>query len=206
VARDIVSGLPRRDAALALYAPIQQHDVSRFAILARTTTRASVAGDLTQLVAAMDPDLPVLGAQTLESQQHGPIAGRLRIGATVAACVGFVGWLLAGLGVYGVTAYTVARRTREIGIRLSLGAPRIDIVRLVLQQGLWLVAFGLVLGMGLAAGGARLLAASRFGVPAPDALLLAGTAAVFAVIGAGACWVPARRAVRIRAMDALRYE
>ena len=206
VARDIAFGSARREGPLALYVPVRHRYTPQLTILARTNGRASLAGDLHTLVTSMDPNLPVLSAQTLESLQNSPVQTRLRIGAAVAGVVGLVGLLLAAIGVYGITAYTVARRTREIGIRLSLGANRLDVVSLVLRQGMYLVGIGSVMGIALAAVLGRVLSGSNSGVPPPDALILAGAAALFITLGLTACCVPVMRATRIRAMDALRYE
>jgi predicted permease len=210
VVRDLTSGASSRatgtvaEAPLALYVPLQQRFVPQLSILVRRTGR-TLAGDLHVLVTSMDRNLPVLNAQTLESQQDGPPQTQLRISAAVAASVGIVGLLLAAMGVYGVTAYTIARRTREIGIRLSLGASRFEVISLVLRQGMRLVAIGLGPGllMGTAAG---VLLSGRLNIPGPDTLLIVGVSALFTVIGLVACYVPARRATTIRAMEALRSE
>jgi ABC-type antimicrobial peptide transport system permease subunit len=154
----------------------------------------------------MNPNLPLLDALSLERQQDGPIETQLHIGAVVAGSVGIVGLLLAAIGIYGVTAYTVTQRTREIGIRLSLGADRTAVMGMVLRQGMTLVAIGSVIGLALGAAAGQVLSGARFGTPPPDALMFAGAAALFAVVGLAACYVPARRATRISAMEALRYE
>jgi ABC-type antimicrobial peptide transport system permease subunit len=114
--------------------------------------------------------------------------------------------LLASMGIYGVTAYMVARRTREIGIRVALGAQRGDVVRMVLRQGMRLAAVGVAIGLVLAAAGSRLLATLLFGVPPIDPVTFIGSTLLFVAIGLAACLVPARRAIRINAMEALRYE
>jgi hypothetical protein len=192
-------------APFALYVPLQQRYLPQLTILARSSAERSLAGELHLLVTTLDPNLPVLAAQTLDSQRNGPIEGQLRISAGVAGVVGLVGLLLAGIGVYGVTAYSVSRRTREIGIRLSLGARRAEVIGLVLRQGMRLVAIGSILGMLLGAGVGVVLA-GRFGIPAPGVALLAGAALLFAMTGLIACYAPVRRATGIRAMDALRAE
>ena len=210
VVRDLRSGASARvtrsigEAPFALYVPLQQRFVPQLSLLVRRNGR-SLAADLHLLVTSMDRDLPVLNAQTLESQQNGPAETQLRISATVAGSVGLIGLLLAGIGVYGVTAYTVTQRTREIGIRLSLGASRLEVVGLVLRQGMRLVAIGL--GVGLLMGGAAgVLLSTRLNTPGPDTLLMVGVTALLTTIGLVACFVPARRAATLRAMEALRAE
>jgi putative ABC transport system permease protein len=210
VARDILSTASARvrraagETPFALYVPLQQRFVPQVSILVRRTGR-SVAGDLHMLVTSMDRNLPVLNAQTLESQLNGSAQTQLRISAAVAGSAGIVGLLLAGIGIYGVTAYTVTRRTREIGIRLSLGASRVEIVGLVLGQGMRLVAFGSAVGRltGTAAG---VLLSRRLNIPGPDVLLVVGVTTLFATIGLVACYVPTRRATSICSMEALRGE
>lgn len=189
-----------------LYVPLQQQHVAAVAMLVRRSPGPTVAGDLRAAIKAVEPDLPVLTAQTLASQQNGPAETQLRIAATVAGSVGIVGLLLAAIGIYGVTAYAVARRTREIGIRLSLGARRGGVVGLVLSEGMKLVAIGAAVGLASSAGVGKLLSGQRFGVQPPDAPILLGVVAVFALVGLAACYVPVRRASRIGAMEALRYE
>jgi putative ABC transport system permease protein len=153
----------------------------------------------------MDSNLPMLTLQPLDTQ-NGPVHLQLRIAASVAGSVGLIGLLLAAIGIYGVTAYTTARRTREIGIRIAMGAQRIDVVAMVLREGMTLVAAGALAGLVLAAAGSRLFARLLFGVPPLDPLAFGGAAILFAVIGLAACYAPARRATRIDAMEALRYE
>jgi macrolide transport system ATP-binding/permease protein len=190
---------------LALYVPIQQRYVPGFSILMRTIGGRRVAADARGLISSLNANLPVLQAQTLESQQAGPVDTQLRIAAGVTASVGVVGLMLAAFGIYGVTAYVVARRTREIGIRVSLGARRMTVVGLVLRQGMALVGVGSLIGLALGAGAGVVLRA-RLGSPPPDPMTFAGAAALFAIVGLIACYVPARRATRIGAMEALRYE
>lgn len=131
---------------------------------------------------------------------------QLRIAATVAGTVGIIGLFLAGIGIYGVTAYAVSQRTREIGIRLSLGASRREVVHLVLGQGMRLVALGSGIGLVLGLGAGTLLSKRQFGIPQFDPPVLVGAAVLFTVVGLVACYMPVRRAVRIRPTEALRYE
>jgi predicted permease len=207
VARDLAApGNGRREPALALYVPLRQRYLPQFIVLARSADGRSLVPGLRALVASMDPNLAILSAQTLESEQTGPVEARLRITAAVTGSVGVVGLILAAIGIYGVTAYAVARRTREIGVRLSLGAKRTEVVGLVLRQGMRLVAIGSAAGLALGTAVGRLLAASPMAIRPPDAALLAGVVVLLAVVGLAACAVPVIRATRIRAMEALRYE
>jgi putative ABC transport system permease protein len=113
---------------------------------------------------------------------------------------------LAAIGIYGVISYNVGRRTREVGIRMALGARRGDVLRLVVGEGLVLVALGLAAGLAGAAMLTRYLASLLFHVGRLDPLTYAAVAAVLAAAGALACWVPARRAMRVDPMTALRSD
>jgi putative ABC transport system permease protein len=124
----------------------------------------------------------------------------------VAGSLGIVGLLLAAIGIYGVTAYMVTARTREIGIRIALGAQQASVVRMVLRQGLVLTGIGATVGLALAAVVSRLLGSLLFGVSAADPITFAASTLLFIAIGLAACYAPARRATEIDAMEALRYE
>ena len=114
--------------------------------------------------------------------------------------------LLAAIGIYGVIAYSVQRRTQELGIRLALGAARGDVFRLVIIQGLKLTATGVALGLGIAYGVTRLLASLLFGVKAADPMTFAAVAAILTAVAFLATYIPARRAAAIEPSDALRYQ
>jgi predicted permease len=202
VVGDVRGGGP---APLNLYVPLPRSQTA-LTLLARTANGRSLTADVRAIVNSINPNLPVLDSGSLESQQNGPVETQLRIGAAVAGSVGLVGLLLAAIGIYGVTAYTVSQRTREIGIRLSLGADRTAVMGMVLRQGMTLVAIGSVIGLLLGAGAGQVLSGARFGTPPPDASTFAGATLLFAIVGLAACYIPARRATRIAAMEALRYE
>jgi ABC-type antimicrobial peptide transport system permease subunit len=131
---------------------------------------------------------------------------QLRIAALVSGSVGLIGLLLASVGVYGVTTYAIAQRTREIGIRMTLGARRGDVMRLILRQGMSLVGAGAAIGVALAAGAARVLRGTLFGLPTLDPAAFGGAVLLFGVIGLAACYLPAWKATRISALEAVRHE
>lgn len=192
------------EGSLPLYVPIAQRYLPTITIMTKVALDApSVAAVVADVVD--DEGLPALKAGPLERAGDGPPQTLLRIAATVAGSAGVVGLLLAAVGIYGVTAYAVTQRTREIGIRLSLGASQREVVLLVLKQGMTLVAIGSAIGLALGAGAGQLMAGRRFGIQ-NDPRLLAAAAALFVVVGLVACYLPVRRAARIRAMEALRYE
>jgi ABC-type antimicrobial peptide transport system permease subunit len=119
-----------------------------------------------------------------------------RVLATIGGAMGLVALLLASMGIYGVTAYTVALRRREFAIRLALGASRARVVRMVFRQGSWLVAVGLGIGLTLAITAGQALSVFFYGLPAAHVPTLLGTVGLFFVIGAAASVVPAGQAVR----------
>ena len=129
-----------------------------------------------------------------------------RILATISGVMGLVALLLASMGIYGVTAYTVALRRREFAIRLALGAPRVRVVRMVFSQGTWLVAVGLGIGLTCAIGVGQVISAFFYGLPATHVPTLLGTVSLFLAIGAAASVVPAGQAVREGWRRALQQE
>ena len=205
-ARDVQSSsLVDGQSRSCVYVPLQQQYVSSVTIVARTTRGQRLADEIRALLASMNPHVPIMTAQTLEDSVALGLAPQ-RVALSVSGSLGIVGLLLAGLGIYGVTAYAVARRTREIGIRTALGARRADIIRMVLREGLSLTLIGSAVGLVFAAAVSRVLAGFLFGIPPIDPITFAGAAVLFAAIGLAACYVPVRRATRIDAMEALRYE
>ena len=119
---------------------------------------------------------------------------------------GVVALMLAAIGIYGVASYSVSQRTREIGIRMALGAGRHDVLALVLRQGLALVVIGVVVGLSGALVIMRLLSSLLFNVAPTDPMTFAATALVLTAVAIGATWVPARRATRVDPLVALRYQ
>jgi len=197
----LVDGLARS----AAYAPLDQQYVSSLTIIARTTRGQRIADELRALLASMNPNVPIMTAQTLEDSVALGLTPQ-RVVASVSGSLGIVGLILAGIGIYGVTAFAVARRTREIGIRIALGARRADIISMVLREGLSLTLIGSAVGLMFAAAVSRVLAAFLFGIPPIDPVTFTATTVLFAVIGLAACYVPVRRATHIDPTQALRCE
>jgi predicted permease len=207
VAKDLTASGPRGEtASLEAYVPLQQRYTPEITIIARAMHGQRIVNDVRAIVESTDPNLPVLTVRTLEEELTGPVEVQLRVAASVSGSVGIVSLLLAAIGIYGVTAYVASRRTREIGIRLALGAQRAEVLGMILRQGMVLVGIGSAIGLLLAAAGSGMLTRLLFGVPPIDPVTFGGATLLFAIIGLAACYVPARRAARVDAMVALRYE
>ena len=166
---------------------------------------AAIAEEVRQQVQSVDPTLPVFGAQTLKEAVSSSLAER-RFSMETIALFAVTAFLLAGLGIYGVISYMVSERTQEIGVRLALGAKKENILGLVLRQGLALATAGAAVGLVGALIVSHLMAGLLYGVRATDPLTFAGVALLLLGVAALACYVPARRAIRVDPMIALRYE
>jgi putative ABC transport system permease protein len=165
---------------------------------------ASVATATRAIVRELLPDVPPR-FRTIEEVLSDSISGR-RFNVVLLGAFGVAALLLAVFGIYGVISYGVAERTREIGLRLALGARPADVSRLIVGQGSRLVVLGLAFGVVFAVGLSRLLTSLLFGVGATDPLTFVGLALVLGAIALVACYVPARRASRVDPMISLRYE
>lgn len=160
---------------------------------------------LRRTLAELDPNLTVIGVRTMQ-QQVDLSFDQQRAVASLAGLFGIVALLLAAVGLYGVTAYTVAQRTNEIGIRMALGADRMKVIRLVLRGAFNRVALGLLLGLPLAVGAGKLISAQLYGVPSWDPFALVVAASALAICAFGAAMIPALRAASISPVSALRVE
>jgi len=158
-----------------------------------------------RVLASIDRDLPPENLRTLEQQISRNIQDD-RIVLQLAAVFAILATALAMLGLYGVMANSVTRRTREIGIRMALGAGPRSIRGMVLRELAWILGIGLVTGVPAALVLARYTKSQLFGVEAFDAVVVAGTVVALAVTAAAAGYVPARRASKVSPLDALRYE
>ena len=188
------------------YLPLQQEHLQVWTmVVARSTDGQPLTGVIRSTVETANPNVIV------ESSQAGADYAALglapwRIAASVSGTLGVVGLLVAGIGIYGVTAYVITRRTREIGIRIALGARRENVIMLIVKQGMGLVLLGGVIGLLVAAGAALLLKSFLFGAPALDPLIFSAATLLFMIIGLLACVIPASRATRIDPINALRNE
>jgi putative ABC transport system permease protein len=166
---------------------------------------AAVAPTLSRLVRSVDANAVVDGMVPMQRLLSGTVA-RPRFYAVILGAFAGVAGFLAVIGIYGVLAYAVIRRTHEIGIRMALGAQRAQVLALVLKRGLMLTAAGIALGLVGAAAGGRLLQGMLFGVSPLDARTFAAVSLMFALVAGVASYLPARRATRVDPMDALRTE
>jgi predicted permease len=196
------------DKEAYFYVPLAQNFVEYRSLQVRSSVPPQTL--ITQLqreVHALDPNMPASDVETMrQSLQGGNGFFIFRVGATLAAALGLMGLTLAVVGVYGVVSFAASQRTREIGIRMALGASRVDILRLVLRQGLLLVIGGVMAGMVLAWALTRSMATLLIGVSPTDALTFLAAALLLGGIGLWACYAPARRAMKLDPMIALRYE
>jgi putative ABC transport system permease protein len=160
---------------------------------------------LREQVQAVDPNLPVFGERAMETVVSDSL-GQRRFAMQVVALFGVLALLLASIGIYGVMAYAVNQRTREIGIRVALGASRAMIMRWVLRQGLVLIAIGVGTGLLAAFALMRLLQTLLFGVATTDLVTYTTLALLLAVVALAACYIPALRATKIDPLVALRHE
>jgi ABC-type antimicrobial peptide transport system permease subunit len=174
--------------------------------MARTRGDANaLLRDMRRVLLALDPNVVFVENQTMEAEVDATLLP-MRASAWLVSGVGVVAMTLAAIGLYGVIAYSVARRTREIGIRIALGARPGAVVRMVMRQGLVVAAAGLVAGCALAVAAARAIAGALYGVTPGDPVSWLAAAAVLLAVSAVANFVPAWRASRVDPTQALRTE
>jgi putative ABC transport system permease protein len=189
-----------------IYIPLSQQPSNTFAVLARTAADAQpVAAAIRQTIAKLDPVVAVFQIETGD-QLMGRQTSRVRFLGVLLAAFAFAALTLTMVGIYGVMAYTVSRQTRQVGIRMALGATRVNVLRLVLTGGLTFVAAGLALGTLAAVGLTRLLSSVIYGVSATDPTTFAAVVALLALVAIVACLIPAARAARIDPIVALRAD
>jgi predicted permease len=209
LARDSKYNTLRGEIQPCVYLPYRQR---QYGISAEMTCAVRTAGDPAAMTVAIrnalqsiDANAPLFGVKT----QNGQIAEQMaqpRLFASLSSFFGLLAMALAGIGLYGVMSYTVARRTHEIGIRMALGAKGSDVLRMVMRETTLLVVIGLVIGLAAAFARTRLIESLLFWLTATDTLTIALGALLLLAVAALAGWLPARRAARVDPMVALRYE
>ena len=203
VVRDAKYAGLRQDNSATMYTP-QSGMGAAFEVRTAADPQALLPA-IRRVVAEINPDLPLFQVTT-ESEQIDRLLFQERLIARLSTFFGLLALVLASIGLYGLLSYDVARRTREIGIRMALGAQEGDVLRLVVKQGLALALVGAVVGVGVALGVTRYLASMLFDVKTNDPVTIVAVAVILGVVAFTACYIPARRATRVDPLVALRYE
>jgi putative ABC transport system permease protein len=190
-----------------IYLPFAQEDDSRMSLLVETDSDpAAIATPVREVVRTIDANQPVYNVRTLASFYDQRAVSIAKMIMQMVGTMGLLGLTLALIGLYGLIAYSVSRRTREIGIRMAIGASKGDVLRMVLQQGLLLVLAGIVVGAVFSLGVAKMLIIGLAGLGAPNPATYYIVPAALLAVTMAACYIPARRASQIDPMRALRYE
>jgi ABC-type antimicrobial peptide transport system permease subunit len=190
-----------------IYIPLPQNRIQDYPILIRThADPTQFMNSIASVISSIDPNL-IATASTLDDLlRTTPSFAAASFSAAIATTVGLLGLFLAAMGIYGTVSYIVVLRTREVGIRMALGANKRDIMRLMLLQGLRPVFAGLLVGMPLAVGASYLLRGVLYGLNGVDSISFLGVSTLFLAIGLLASYIPSRRAIRVEPVIALRYE
>jgi predicted permease len=194
------------DSRVAYYTPhLQRFDNTMCVVVRVTTGPLSIAAAVTREVWAIDPNAPIYDVKTMEQWLSESLARR-RFAMISLGLFALVAMILAAVGIYGLMSYSVAHRTREIGIRMALGAQTRSVLKLIIGQGMLLASAGVGVGLIIAFAVTRFMASLLFGVNATDLLTFAAIALALAGVAALACWIPARRATKVDPMIAMRCE
>jgi predicted permease len=197
----------RRNTRRHFYLPVkQQKQLTNLALHLKTSSAPEgVAESLRAELKTIDPHLPLYDIKTLSTEIDQSLIQE-RLVTWLSSAFGLLATLLTALGLYGVLTFSVARRTREIGIRVALGAQRRDVFRLVMTRGIVLVAIGVLIGLGASYAFGRMMSSLLFGVEPTNPLTLAIVSLALIAVALLACYLPARRATRVDPLEALRYE
>ena len=206
IVRDSTYGSLSEGAVPVAYLPLaQNHETGMVLYVRASVPPGGLAPALRAEIQRIEPNLPVPRVSTM-TETIGASLYAARMGAWLLAAFGGLALLLAVVGIYGVLSFTIARRTREMGIRLALGAGSRRVFLLVVRDGMWLVGLGAAIGLAGAAFGVRSLAAFLHGVAPRDVPAFATAVALLALVALAACVIPARRAVRVDPVTTLRQE
>jgi putative ABC transport system permease protein len=206
VAQDSKYGSLSEDALAIAYLPLaQNHETGMTLYVRASVPPETLIGSVRREIQSLEPNLPVPNLQTVTETIGTSLYGP-RMGAWLLSAFGGLGVLLAVVGIYGVLSFSTARRTHEMGIRLALGATTRDVFTLVIRDGMVLVAVGIAIGIAGGLGVARLLATFLYGVTPSDIPTFVVTTILLIVVALGACAIPARRAMRVHPIAALRQE
>jgi predicted permease len=197
---------PDDEADEMVYQPAFQSELRTLHLVVRTDASPEAMTDrLRGVLAELDPDQPVYGVTTLSEQLKEELSGNMAM-VKVLAALGLIAFLLSGVGVYGVMAYTVAQRTGELGVRMALGAGARDVLLLVLRRGTAITGLGIAIGLVIALGVTRQLAFFLLGVSPYSPIAFLSVTVLLGGTGLLASWVPARRAARVDPLVVLRTE
>ena len=189
-----------------IYVPHAQDPTGGVNLAVRTAgDPLALATGVRAAVGALDPDQPVYSVEPLVTMLERSYFSNTMAMSLMSAFAGMA-LALAMIGLAGLMAYTISQRTREVGVRMALGAQRGDVLRLMLGQGMRLVLIGVTIGLVMALGAAQFMRGLLFGVGPADPATFATAAGALCGVGLLACWIPARRATKVDPMVALRYE
>jgi putative ABC transport system permease protein len=206
VVGDVRQHSPAQPPPPSIYVPYAQDPWPFMSLVVRTKSDPAVANKLLETaIGSVDKEVPLYGVSAMSDVVARSLSAR-RWRMLLLGLFGLTALTLACLGIYGVTAYSVAQRTREIGIRITLGAQKGDVLRLIIAQGLRLAVVGVVVGLLAALALMRLVASLLYGVSVTDPLTLVGVSAVLIGLTILACIVPAWRATKVNPIIALRHE
>ncbi len=199
---------PVDDTVLFAYLPQAQKPTTFVTLQIRTAgASGNLIAEVEKQIHELAPGMPLTDVQSMEESLGGANGFFLfRMGSRFAVTLGVIGLVLALVGVYGVISYVAAQRTHEIGVRMALGADRGDILKMVLRQGFVLVGAGMLLGLVITLVAARFISSLLVGVSPTDPLTLGLVSVLLALVGLAASFIPARRAMKIEPLRALKYE
>ena len=206
VCGNVKFGDVRSEAPPTFYVPYAQYDDEGFMTFElKTAAGVNVVSSVRNVLHSVDREIPLIDVRTQQEQIDATLAQE-RLFATFSTGFGLLALVLAGVGIYGTMAYSVAKRTGEIGIRMALGAQSGQVLWMILREASWMVCGGVVAGAGVALAAIRSLSAMLYGLKPDDPATMASAAGLLLAIALLAAWLPARRASRVDPMTALRHE